>query len=197
MVRDAALTASGLLTEELGGSPVYPPQPDGVFDFTQDKKPWKTSTGRERYRKGMYTHLWRSSLYPSMAVFDFPEPNVTCTRRNRSNTPLQSLTLANDETFFEFARGFATRLLEAPTMDDSLRLSFAFETAIGREPASSELARMRNFLNQQRERFAADPAAAESFAPNPTSTRSSLPEAAAWTAVSRVLMNLDEFITRE
>ena len=119
IIRDSALTASGLLTEELGGPPVYPPQPEGVFDFTQDKKPWKTSTGRERFRKAMYTHLWRSSLYPSMAVFDFPEPNVTCTRRIRSNTPLQSLTLANDETFFEFARSFAVRLLEAATMDDS------------------------------------------------------------------------------
>ena len=104
MIRDAALFASGLLTEELGGAPVYPPQPEGVFDFTQDKKPWKTSTGRDRYRKGIYTHLWRSSLYPSMSVFDFPDPNVTCTRRVRSNTPLQSLTLANDETFFEFAK---------------------------------------------------------------------------------------------
>ena len=197
IVRDSALVASGLLTEELGGSPVYPPQPDGVFDFTQDKKPWKTSTGRERYRKALYTHLWRSSLYPAMAVFDFPEPNVTCTRRVRSNTPLQSLTLANDETFYEFARGFSAKLLEFGGLDDSQRLTFAFETAVGREPNSSELARLRGYLFQQRERFANDPDAANTVAPNPLPSGSSTVEAASWTAVSRVLMNLDEFITRE
>lgn len=197
IVRDSALVASGLLTEELGGSPVYPPQPEGVFDFTQDKKPWKTSTGRERHRKALYTHLWRSSLYPAMAVFDFPEPNVTCTRRVRSNTPLQSLTLANDETFYEFARGFSAKLLEIAAMDDSQRLTYAFETAVGREPNSSELARLRNYLFQQRERFANDPDAADTIAPNPLPSGSSTVEAASWTAVSRVLMNLDEFITRE
>jgi hypothetical protein len=197
IVRDMALAVSGLLTDELGGSPVYPPQPEGVFDFTQDKKPWKTSAGRERYRKAMYTHLWRSSLYPAMAVFDFPEPNVTCTRRIRSNTPLQSLTLANDETFFEFARGFAVRLLGISATDDSQRLTVAFETAVGREPSSNELARLRGFLQQQRERFSADSAAAESVAPKPVPSGIDVREAAAWTAVSRVLMNLDEFITRE
>lgn len=197
IVRDMALTVSGLLDEEVGGPPVYPPQPEGVFDFTQDKKPWKTSTGRERYRKALYTHLWRSSLYPAMAVFDFPEPNVTCTRRIRSNTPLQSLTLANDETFFEFARGFARRLLETVPLDDSQRLSLAVETALGRQPTSNELARLRGYLQQQRERFARDASAADSFAPKPVPDGMTASEAAAWAAISRVLMNLDEFITRE
>ena len=197
MIRDAALVASGLLTEELGGAPVYPPQPEGVFDFTQDKKPWKTSTGRDRYRKGLYTHLWRSSLYPAMAAFDFPEPNVTCTRRIRSNTPLQSLTLANDETFFEFAKGFAIRLLEAPSEDDSQRLSFGVIAAVGRDPSSNELARLRGYLQQQRDRFTNDSVAAASFAPKSLPTGVTVPEAAAWVSVSRVLMNLDEFITRE
>lgn len=197
MIRDAALVASGLLTEELGGTPVYPPQPEGVFDFTQDKKPWKTSTGRDRYRKGIYTHLWRSSLYPAMAVFDFPEPNVTCTRRIRSNTPLQSLTLANDETFFEFAKGFATRMLETPADDDSQRLILAVQSALGRDPTSNELARLRQYLQQQRDRFANDPTAAESFAPKPAPANIPTAESAAWTALGRVLMNLDEFITRE
>lgn len=197
MVRDSALMASGLLTDELGGAPVYPPQPEGVFDFTQDKKPWKTSSGRERYRKALYTHLWRSSLYPAMAVFDFPEPNVTCTRRIRSNTPLQSLTLANDETFYEFAKGFSAKLLELAAMDDSQRLTHAFETTVGREPNSYELARLRGYLFQQRERFAGDPDSANTVAPNPLPAGVSTVEAASWAAVSRVLMNLDEFITRE
>src|SRR5215204_5757790 len=91
IIRDSALSASGLLTRTLGGPSVYPPQPEGVFDFTQDKKVWPTATGPDRYRRAMYTYLWRSSPYPAMTVFDFPDANVACTRRNRSNTPLQSL----------------------------------------------------------------------------------------------------------
>lgn len=197
IIRDSALAASGLLTTELGGPPVYPPQPDGVFDFTQDKKPWKTATDRNRYRKAMYTQLWRSSLYPAMTVFDFPDANVACTRRIRSNTPLQSLTLANDLTFVEFARGLALRLLASPAGDDSRRLILACELCLSREPTSIELARLRNFLQQQRSRFAADEKSAAAFGP-PTLPESIAPvEGASWTALSRVLMNLDEFITRE
>ena len=197
IIRDAALTASGLLTEELGGPPVYPPQPDGVFDFTQDKKPWKTATGSDRHRKAMYTQLWRSSLYPAMTVFDFPDANVSCTRRVRSNTPLQSLTLANDLTFVEFSRGLASRLLSTPMNDDSQRITLACELCLSRSPSSSELARLRSYLDEQRTRFASDTKSATDFAPNPLPNGSSSPEAAAWTAISRVLMNLDEFITRE
>ncbi|MBC8116818.1 MAG: DUF1549 domain-containing protein, partial [Candidatus Saccharimonas sp.] len=197
IIRDAALEASGLLTEELGGPPVYPPQPDGVFDFTQDKKPWKTATGSDRHRKAMYTQLWRSSLYPAMTVFDFPDANVTCTRRVRSNTPLQSLTLANDLTFVEFSRGLASRLLAASMSDDSQRITLACELSLSRQPSSSELARLRSYLDEQRTRFTGDTKSAADFAPNPLPNGATSPEAAAWTALARVLMNLDEFITRE
>lgn len=196
VIRDASLSASDLMTAELGGPPVYPPQPDGVFDFTQDKKPWKTETDRSRYRKAMYIHLWRSSLYPSMTVFDFPDANVTCTRRIRSNTPLQSLTLANDVTFVEFARGLATRVLSIPG-DDSQRLILACELSLSREPSSIELAKLRDYLQQQRSRFESDQTAAVTFAPKVLPDQATAVEAAAWTALSRVLMNLDEFITRE
>ncbi len=197
IIRDAALMASGLLTTELGGPPVYPPQPDGVFDFTQDKKPWKTATGSDRHRKAMYTQLWRSSLYPAMTVFDFPDANVTCTRRVRSNTPLQSLTLANDLTFVEFSRGLASRLLAAPMSDDSQRITLACEFCLSRQPSSPELARLRSHLEEQRARFVSDPQSAADFAPNPLPNGVTAPDAAAWTAIARVLMNLDEFITRE
>ena len=197
IIRDAALAASGLLTTELGGPPVYPPQPDGVFDFTQDKKPWKTATGSDRHRKAMYTQLWRSSLYPAMTVFDFPDANVTCTRRVRSNTPLQSLTLANDLTFVEFSRGLTSRLLATPMSDDSQRITLACELCLSRTPSSQELARLRGYLDEQRTHFASDPKSATDFAPKPLPHDITAPEAAAWMAVSRVLMNLDEFITRE
>ncbi|MFO1041130.1 MAG: PSD1 and planctomycete cytochrome C domain-containing protein [Planctomycetaceae bacterium] len=196
VIRDSALAASNLLTSELGGPPVYPPQPDGVFDFTQDKKPWKTETDRSRYRKAMYTHLWRSSLYPSMTVFDFPDANVTCTRRIRSNTPLQSLTLANDLTFIEFARGMALRALAMPG-DDSQRLISLCEICLSRQPASIEFARLRDYLEQQRLKFTEDKQAAIAFGPNTLPENIKPVDGAVWTAISRVLMNLDEFITRE
>lgn len=197
IIRDSALAASAMLTAELGGPPVYPPQPDGVFDFTQDKKPWKTATDRSRYRKAMYTHLWRSSLYPAMTVFDFPDANIVCTRRIRSNTPLQSLTLANDVTFVEFAQGLAVRLLSAPVQDDSQRLILASELCLSRQPASAELARLRGYLQQQRSQFANDEKSATAFAPKSLPPGITPVEGATWAAVARVLMNLDEFITRE
>lgn len=192
VIRDSALAAAGLLTEELGGPPVYPPQPDGVFDFTQDKKPWTTASDRQRFRKALYTHLWRSSLFPALTVFDFPDANVTCTRRIRSNTPLQSLTLANDVTFVEFARGLALRLRREAT-EDSARLERAVRLCLGRDLESAERARMLAFVALQRARFESDPESAATFA----GTRDQAVEQATWTAIARVLMNLDEFITRE
>jgi mono/diheme cytochrome c family protein len=197
ILRDAALLASGLLTRTIGGPSVFPPQPEGVFDFTQDKKPWNTAVGPDRYRRGMYTYLWRSSPYPAMSVFDFPDANVTCTRRNRSNTPLQSLTLANDQQFVEFAQGLAQRALtEAPASDDQ-RLRFAFRACLAREPKPAEAARLKALLDQQRAEFGANLRQAEQLTPPLLPVQTSVQEFASWTSVGRVLLNLDEFITRE
>ncbi|MDP1799561.1 MAG: DUF1549 and DUF1553 domain-containing protein, partial [Planctomycetaceae bacterium] len=195
-IRDAALEVSGLLADELGGPPVTPPQPDGVFDFTQDKKPWKDAEGASRYRRALYTQLLRSSLYPGLTVFDFPDPNVSCTRRNRSNTPLQALTLANDKTFTEFARGLGSRLLHT-TGSDAERITVAMQTCLSRLPSSVERERLLTFLQQQRAAYAADEPAAQELLGRKDLSGTSLTEAAAWTALSRALMNLDEFITRE
>ena len=201
IIRDVALAASGLLSEKIGGPSVYPPQPEGVFDFTQDKKPWKTATGEDRYRRGMYTYLWRSSPYPAMSVFDFPDANVTCTRRNRSNTPLQSLTLANDLTFLEFARGLANRVLKEGSQDDLLRARHAFRICMSRVPNPAESERLVSLVQEQRQGFQAQLDAAEKLVGIDLSSTlfspSELAERATWVAVARVLMNLDEFITRE
>ncbi|HSG70333.1 MAG TPA: DUF1553 domain-containing protein, partial [Planctomycetaceae bacterium] len=104
VIRDVGLDASGLLSEKMGGPGVYPPQPDGIYVLTQVKKKWDTETGEDRYRRGIYTYLWRSSPYPFLPTFDAPSPTMACTRRVRSNTPLQALTLANDLAFVEMAR---------------------------------------------------------------------------------------------
>jgi hypothetical protein len=197
IIRDVALAAGGLLNTTLGGPSVYPPQPDGVFDFTQDKKLWNTGTGPDRYRRGMYTYLWRSSPYPAMTVFDFPDANVTCTRRNRSNTPLQSLTLANDQQFVEIAQGLAVRVLQAAQTDDPARLRYAFRVCLAREPKPAERQRLQKLLAQQRTEFAANLKDAERLTPPLVPVKANIQEFAAWTAVARVLLNLDEFITRE
>ncbi|MES2791951.1 MAG: PSD1 and planctomycete cytochrome C domain-containing protein [Planctomycetota bacterium] len=195
LIRDVALAASGLLAPAVGGPSVYPPQPAGVFDFTQDKKPWVAATGNDRYRRGMYTYLWRSSPYPAMSVFDFPDANVACTRRNRSNTPLQSLTLANDQTFVEFAQGLARRILLEVPGDDTARVTAGFRWCFGRDPQPAELQRLLKMLEEQRATFTTEDA--QKIAPSNLPSSIAPTEAAAWTAVARVLINLDEFITRE
>jgi mono/diheme cytochrome c family protein len=196
-IRDAALAASGRLDRRVGGASVNPPQPAGVYDFTQDKKPWATSTGPDRYRRGMYTYLWRSSPYPALTVFDFPDANVACTRRNRSNTPLQSLTLANDLQFLELAQALAQRVLAEGQPDDSSRLRLLWRLALAREPGGVELQRLSDLLAQQREGFAGHDSEAAQLAGQGAENAPPDGERAAWTALARVVLNLDEFITRE
>ncbi|HVX64398.1 MAG TPA: PSD1 and planctomycete cytochrome C domain-containing protein [Pirellulales bacterium] len=197
-IRDAALAASGLLSREVGGPGVYPPQPEGIYRFTQQVKYWKVSAGGDRYRRGMYTYFWRSSPYPFLMTFDAPDANTACTRRVRSNTPLQALTLANDRVFLEAAQGLASRVLkESPSPADAERLRQAFRLCLAREPSATENDRLAQLLASQRESFAKDAKAAETLAPATRPEGIAAAEAAAWTAVARVLLNLDEFITRE
>ena len=197
VIRDACLSASGLLSGKIGGPPVNPPQPEGIYAFTQNAKPWNDSQGEDRYRRALYTQFWRSSPHPMFPTFDAPDANSACTRRARSNTPLQALTLANDRGFIEFAQGLAVRILtEAPPYDDG-RLRYGFECAVGRQPTDAELAALNNYLALQRSGFVDNPEAATLLSPASLPDETPAADGAAWTAVSRVLLNLDEFITRE
>ena len=175
IIRDAALTASGLLTRKLGGPGVYPPQPPEIFAFTQNNHPWPESKGPERYRRGMYTFIWRQSQHPLLTTFDAPDAQAACTGRNRSNTPLQALHLANDPTFIEMARGLAERVTKEGPADDAGRIDYAFRLCFCRAPADAERSRLLQYLEQQRQANAEQ----------------------AWTMLARVLLNLDEFVTRE
>jgi hypothetical protein len=145
----------------------------------------------------MYTYFWRSSPYPFLPTFDAPDATTTCTRRGRSNTPLQALTLANDKAFFEMAQGVALRILTRGPSPDHDRLRFGFRTCLAREPSTEELATLANFLASQRMRFRDSDQNARAVAPARRPVGVNAAEAAAWTAVARVLVNLDEFITRE
>jgi len=197
VIRDAALAASGLLSDEIGGPGVYPPQPEGIYRFTQQVKFWGENKDADRYRRGMYTYFWRSSPYPFLKTFDAPDAVVACTRRARSNTPLQALTIANDRAFFEIAQGFAASLLVSPAAEDETRLRLAFARALVRQPTSAELATLTDYLHTQRASFAMQSAEAAQVAPTALAHPSQAADAAAWTMVARVLLNLDEFITRE
>lgn len=133
VVRDVCLTASGLLSPKLGGPPVYPPIPDGVMGQGQVKRVWSVSKGADKYRRGLYTFVYRASPPPSLTVFDAPEGFNSCTRRIRSNTPLQALTLMNDSGFYEFA----TALKKIIEKDG---LEAAFKRCTSRAPKPGELA---------------------------------------------------------
>jgi hypothetical protein len=133
LVRDSALVASGLLTHKVGGPPVYPPIPDGVMSLGQVKRAWNTSKGEDRTRRGLYTFTYRVTPPPAFAVFDAPDGLSTCTRRNRSNTPLQALTLLNDPAYFEAAQALA-KVIEKEG------LATAFRRCTSRAPEAAELA---------------------------------------------------------
>jgi hypothetical protein len=137
VVRDVALSASGLLSPKLGGPPVYPPIPDGSLNVGQVRRVWPESKGEDRYRRGLYTFIYRASPPPSLTVFDAPDGFSTCTRRVRSNTPLQALTLLNDVAFFEFATALE-EIIQTEGLD------VAFRRCTSRTPHSDEL----NILRQ-------------------------------------------------
>ena len=140
LVRDVGLTASGLLSRKQGGPPVYPPIPDGVMGQGQVRRSWSVSKGEDRFRRGLYTFVYRGTPPPSLKVFDAPEGFSSCTRRTRSNTPLQSLTLMNDTAFFEFAEALAVIV-------EKDGISAAFERCTSRKPSKKELAVLSDLDN--------------------------------------------------
>jgi len=176
---------------------VFPPQPEGVFGFTQIPRVWIASQGPERYRRGMYTYFWRSAAHPLLMAFDAPDAVTACTRRNRSTTPMQALTLLNDQAFLEMAQGLAARVLAKKPDGDEARIGFAFRLCLAREPSAGEAERLLRFLRLQSEEFRAAPEEARALVPAGIATGPGASHFAAWTAVARVLLNLDEFITRE
>ena len=197
LVRDAALTASGTLTRKIGGPSVMPPQPEGVYAFTQRKVKWTAAEGPERFRRGMYTKFFRSAPYPLLTTFDAPDFQSVCTGRVRSNTPLQSLTMANDEALFELAQKLAGRILAETGLSDEDRVRQAYVLCFARQPDDVELRAVTAFYNLQAKRFAAEAGNAAKVAPDTYPKTFDVATAAGWAAVARALLNTDEFITRE
>ncbi len=204
-VRDIALSASGLLNPKVGGPSVFPPSPDFLYQppASYGPKIWDEAKGEDRYRRGLYTFRYRSVPYPMLQTFDAPNGDMSCVRRTRSNTPLQALTTLNEPLFIEAARALALKTVKAGGVTDAQRVDYVFHRVLARKPTPQESAELIGLLKRQRERFLAgelnpwnlatyDP---DQTFPLPRGTR--MEDLAAWTAVSRVLLNLDETITKE
>ncbi len=178
-VRDAALAVSGLLSKKLGGPSVYPPQHERVVMEAFGHNGWKTSEGGDRYRRGLYAMVLRTSPFAQAITFDAPSPQRACSRRDRSNTPLQALTLLNDAAFFEMAAALGKRIVREGGSSDEDRVRFAMRLGLARSPSDAEVRRLSDYLLSER-------AAAKGMG-----------EQVAWTNVASVLLNLHEFITRD
>lgn len=200
IVRDAALSASGRLSPKVGGPSVRPPQPEGVYAFTQRRRAWNAATNEDRFRRGIYTLFYRSAPYPMMTTFDAPDFQSVCTARPRSNTPLQSLTLANDEAFFELAQGLATRVLTEVKGSGSPvereRIRRAFMICYSRLPSPAEAESIADFIEDLVGHYGGAVDEAKAVAPR-DAAEVPVAVAAAWASVCRALINTDEFITRE
>jgi mono/diheme cytochrome c family protein len=187
LIRDAALSASGLLATQVGGASVMPPQPASVTALGYGSRKWDESQGPDRYRRGLYIHFQRTTPYAQLMTFDAPDSNVACSRRRPSNTPLQSLNLLNDPVFFEAAQGLAMRVdREAPA---GKKIDYAFALALGRPAEASERERLSKYLDAQASLVAKDKSAATLSPADPA--------LAPLVGLGRVLLNLDEFMTRE
>jgi hypothetical protein len=198
-IRDQAMAVSGLLSVRMHGPPVKPAQPKlGLTAAFGSGTDWETSSGEDRFRRGLYTTWRRSNPYPSMATFDAPNREVCQVRRERSNTPLQALVTLNDPVYVEAAQALGRRMAQT-TGNDGQRLREGFQRCLHREPSVDESKTLRTLLERSRQRFTAEPDKARRLATEPIGALPrglEAPEAAAWTSVANVLLNLDEFLMK-
>jgi mono/diheme cytochrome c family protein len=200
LVRDVTLAASGLLNPAIGGKSVRPPLPTSVLELGFGMNEWifwDESQGADRYRRGLYTFFQRMVPYPQMTTFDAPDSLSSCSRRERSTTPLQALNLLNDPVFFEAAQGLAARVLREKPGSLSDRIEYAFRLCLARKPRPAEKDPLIRYYQQQKEVLERDPQSIEKVFPAQGVDGVEPAEAAAWVGLSSVLLNLDEFITRE
>ncbi|MCO8120213.1 PSD1 and planctomycete cytochrome C domain-containing protein [Stieleria sp. TO1_6] len=202
-VRDITLAASGLLDREVGGRSVYPPAPEFLFQppVSYGPKVWDVARDSQRYRRALYTFRFRSVPYPMLENFDAVPGNLSCVRRSLSNTPMQALTSLNEPMFLECSIALAAKTLgETPDADDAQRIDFAFRRCTGRLPTDSERTVLVDYLDRQRQRIAAGELDPEQII-SPAAlldVRDCPPDQlAAWGLLCRVIVNLDETITRE
>ena len=205
IVRDITLASSGLLNDKIGGPSVFSPAPEFLFKPPASYGPftWTDATGPDRYRRALYTFRRRSTPYPMLQVFDAPNGDSSCVRRMRSNTPLQALTTLNEIVFNECAQSLAQKILEEGGKTDADRITYAFRRTLSRQPTTDEMGELTNLMERQKKRIADGWINTLEVATGKNEKPSKLPDGttptqlAAYTVVSRVLLNLDETITKE
>jgi hypothetical protein len=205
IVRDVALASSGLLNQAVGGRSTFPPVPAFMFvpPVSYGPKIWPEDKGPERYRRGMYTFRYRSIPYPLLQTFDAPNGDFACVRRARSNSPLQALMTLNEPIFMDCARALALRTLQDGGKSEAERMVYAFRRCLSRRPTLDEAYELLALLAKEQHRFGQPGAKPWELAADNPAEPPPLPEGttpvqmAAWTTVSRVLLNLDETITKE
>lgn len=203
LVRDQALAVSGLYVPQVGGPSVRPYMPDGVWDETSrygDLRGYKPDTGPGLYRRSLYTVWKRTAAPPTMLLFDAPSREICTVKRSRTNTPLQALVLMNEVTYVEVARGLAQRALREGGSTPESRLAFAFQTVFARPPQPAELQLLISGFKTDLERFQGEPTAALQLlqiGELPLANDVAPTELAAYTVTASLLLNLDEFVTRE
>ena len=200
MVRDQALSIAGVLSRKIGGPSVFPPQPAGLWQAAfNGQRTWSTSTGEDRYRRGIYTFWRRTVPYPSMTTFDAPSRESCTLRRPRTNTPLQALVTLNDPVYVEAAQALARRVLREGGASSQDRIRFALRLVQGRPAEVRQVAELERLLAEQIAHFQSHAEDARSVATDPLGP---LPagiepvEAAAWTVIANTLLNLDSVLTR-
>ncbi|WP_417380932.1 PSD1 and planctomycete cytochrome C domain-containing protein [Gimesia sp.] len=198
LVRDIALRASSLLNPEIGGPSVYPPAPAFLFDkpASYGPKTWNVDKDADRYRRAIYTFRFRSVPYPMLQAFDAPNGDISTVKRTRSNTPLQALTTLNETLFMECAIGLAETTLSTKSATEEERIEMAFRSCVSRYPTAVEKQVLTRFLNRQRQYFDDHPTEAKQISAK-GKVKDTTPDFAAWVALSRVLLNMDETITKE
>ena len=203
VVRDIALAASGLLNRKVGGPSVYTPAPDFLFKPPASYGPfeWIEAKGDDRYRRALYTFRRRSTPYPALTVFDVPVGEASCVKRTRTNTPLAALTALNETIFVECARALGKRAVLEGGPTDTERLTHAFRLCVSRTPTADELAILAKLLEKSRTRFEEGVANASEVATGAKDAEKpdglTLTDWAAFALVARVLLNLDETLTKE
>jgi len=201
ILRDIALQASGLLSRKIGGPCVFPPLPAIVAQQTYaSNNKYVVSEGEDRYRRGLYTFFRRTAIDPNLTTFDCPDSSAAKPQRDSSNNPLQALALLQNEVFHEAAQSFAGRLLRlslANGISDRTRLRQGYLMAVSREPDDVEIATLESLLQQARSYYHDLPGEAANLIGNHPVSAVDVAENAAWIATARVILNLDEFVTRE
>jgi hypothetical protein len=201
MVRDNALAIGGLLSDKIGGPSVKPYQPAGYWAHLNfPVREWEHDHGESQYRRGLYTWWQRTFLHPSLLAFNASTREECTAERPRSNTPLQALVLLNDPTYVEAARGLAARILREENGDPVARIRFAWRETLARDPKPEETEVLVRLYEKNRRAYSAQPTAVNELTQNgelKPPEGADLIDLAAWTAVSRAILNLHETITRD